>query len=285
MLGDLQLGEFIYEQPAVGDIEYIFKHALTQEVAYNSVLMERRRATHQRTADAIEAHFAERLEDHFSELARHYLLTTDYARAIRYSQAAAQQAADRSAFGEASKTLEAALKLIEKLPDNADRLRVELKLRRTQVTVAAVVHGIASNERLRAIERACELSQQLGETVMQLHGLINLAQLYYPRGEPMRTLELGQRCLKLAEGTDDFEATAYAHMTTAFAKHAFGRFSEAVVHYQDAILHAKRASRRGLIMPVEPWSCSATQMSCVVHLLGRIDEALSLAQEGLHHAR
>src|SRR5208282_5768353 len=285
MLGNLQLAEFIYEQPAVGDVEYSFKHALTQEVAYNSVLIERRQQLHERAGIVLEAHFAERLEDHFSELARHYLLTTDYARAIRYSQAAAQQAADRSAFGEASKTLEAALKLIEKLPDNADRLRVELKLRRTQVTVAAVVHGIASNERLRAIERACELSQQLGETVMQLHGLINLAQLYYPRGEPMRTLELGQRCLKLAEGTDDFEATAYAHMTTAFAKHAFGRFSEAVVHYQDAILYAKRATRRGLIMPVEPWSCSATQMSCVVHLLGRIDAALSLAQEGLHHAR
>ena len=42
MLDDLQLGEFIYEQPAIGDIEYTFKHALTQEVAYNSVLMERR---------------------------------------------------------------------------------------------------------------------------------------------------------------------------------------------------------------------------------------------------
>ena len=44
MLSELQLGEFIYEQPAIGDIEYIFKHALTHDVAYNSVLNERRRA-------------------------------------------------------------------------------------------------------------------------------------------------------------------------------------------------------------------------------------------------
>ena len=119
MLGNLQLAEFIYEQPAVGDLEYSFVHALTQEVAYNSVLMERRRATHQRTADAIEAIFKARLEDHFSELARHYLLTTDYAKAVRYSQAAAQQAADRLAFTEASSTVEAALKLLEYLPDDA----------------------------------------------------------------------------------------------------------------------------------------------------------------------
>ena len=58
MLDDLQLGEFIYEQPAVGDVEYIFKHALTQEVAYNSVLTERRQLLHERTGAALEALFA-----------------------------------------------------------------------------------------------------------------------------------------------------------------------------------------------------------------------------------
>ena len=54
LLNDLQLGEFIYEQPAVGDTEYVFKHALTQEVAYNSVLMERRQQLHERTGAALE---------------------------------------------------------------------------------------------------------------------------------------------------------------------------------------------------------------------------------------
>ena len=49
MLGDLQFGEFIYEQPALADVEYIFKHALTQEVAYSSVLIERRKLLHERT--------------------------------------------------------------------------------------------------------------------------------------------------------------------------------------------------------------------------------------------
>src|SRR5260370_1913397 len=68
----LQLGEFIYEQPAIPDIEYQFKHALTQEVAYNSVLTQRLRVLHERAAQAIEALFAERLEDHLPELAHHY---------------------------------------------------------------------------------------------------------------------------------------------------------------------------------------------------------------------
>lgn len=60
-LSNLQLAEFIYEQPAAGDIEYIFKHALTQEVAYNSVLIERRKLFHERAAKALEEVYRSKL--------------------------------------------------------------------------------------------------------------------------------------------------------------------------------------------------------------------------------
>ena len=69
LLDDLQLGEFIYEQPAIGDSEYIFKHALTQEVSYNSVLMERRRQVHGRIGAALEKIYASSIDDHLDELA------------------------------------------------------------------------------------------------------------------------------------------------------------------------------------------------------------------------
>jgi predicted ATPase len=72
MLTDLQLGEFIYEQPATDDIEFIFKHALTQDVAAKSMLIEKRKALHERTAQAIEALYAGHLDDQFGNLAHHY---------------------------------------------------------------------------------------------------------------------------------------------------------------------------------------------------------------------
>jgi predicted ATPase len=72
LLASLQRKEFLYEQPAFPEVEYLFKHALTQEVAYGTVLQERRKLLHARTAQAIEALFAARLEDHYSELAHHY---------------------------------------------------------------------------------------------------------------------------------------------------------------------------------------------------------------------
>ena len=68
MLADLQAGEFIYEQPAAADVEYVFKHALTQEVAYNSLLIERRKQLHERAGQALESIFAEQLDDHLSSV-------------------------------------------------------------------------------------------------------------------------------------------------------------------------------------------------------------------------
>src|SRR5260370_3495915 len=100
MLGALQLAEFIYEQPAMGDIEYMFKHALTLEVAYNSVLVERRRLLHERGGQAMEGLFADRLEDHVAELARHYARTGNARKAVDYLGRAGARAAQQSAHSE-----------------------------------------------------------------------------------------------------------------------------------------------------------------------------------------
>ena len=81
ILNDLQLGEFIYEQPAMNDTEYIFKHALTQEVAYNSILSERRKALHERAGQALESIFAGALADHYDDLAHHYRRSGNAAKA------------------------------------------------------------------------------------------------------------------------------------------------------------------------------------------------------------
>ena len=91
MLTDLQAGEFIYEQPATGGIEYVFKHALTQEVAYNSLLIERRKQLHERAGQALESIFADQLDDHLSRLAHHYSLSDNADKAVEYLGRAANR--------------------------------------------------------------------------------------------------------------------------------------------------------------------------------------------------
>jgi predicted ATPase len=97
ILNDLQLGEFIYEQPAVGDLEYIFKHALTQEVSYNSVLVERRTQLRELIGAALEKLYASALDDHLAELAHHYGRAGNVGKAVNYLHLAAQLALSQSA--------------------------------------------------------------------------------------------------------------------------------------------------------------------------------------------
>src|SRR4029450_12140319 len=117
LLSSLQHKEFLYEQPAFPEVEYIFKHALTQEVAYNSVLHERRKALHERTAQAIEQLFQDRLEEHYSDLAHHYSRSENTQKAVEYLGLAGQQAEQRSAYTEAITHLTTALELLKTLPD------------------------------------------------------------------------------------------------------------------------------------------------------------------------
>ena len=101
LLASLQRKEFLYEQPALPEPDYIFKHALTQEVAYGTVLQERRKALHERTAQAIEALYRATLDEHYSELAHHYTRSGNTEKAVEYLHLAGQQAVQRSANVEA----------------------------------------------------------------------------------------------------------------------------------------------------------------------------------------
>src|SRR5262249_2675420 len=125
----LQAGEFIYEQPAMGDIEYRFKHALTRDEAYKSLLTERRKLLHERTAQAIEALYFRWLADHYAKLAYHYRSSDNAPKAIDYLLLAGVQAVDRGAYAQSGANAEVALELIERLPEGLERLRAELGVR------------------------------------------------------------------------------------------------------------------------------------------------------------
>jgi predicted ATPase len=82
ILADLRAAEFIYEQPALTEPEYVFKHALTQEVAYQSILSERRKKIHERVGAAIEELYRGQLEEHLAKLAHHYQRSPDKEKAL-----------------------------------------------------------------------------------------------------------------------------------------------------------------------------------------------------------
>jgi predicted ATPase len=108
-LARLQATEFLYETRLFPDLEYTFRHALTHEVAYASLLAERRRALHARIVGAIEAQHGDRLDDHVERLAHHALRGDLREQAVRYLRQAGGKAAGRSALEDARAWFEAAL--------------------------------------------------------------------------------------------------------------------------------------------------------------------------------
>jgi adenylate cyclase len=200
MLGDLQLAEFIYEQPAFPEAEYIFKHALTQEVAYNSVLTERRKLLHERVAAALESIYTQRLDDHFSELARHYRNSTNTDKAIEYLELAGRQAVQRSAYHESVDNLTAALELLRALPESNEREHRELALQIALAESLTVPVGLGRPEGARVLLRARDLCQALGDSDGLFVVLLGLMWHYILQLQLRRAREVGEQLLRIAEG-------------------------------------------------------------------------------------
>jgi class 3 adenylate cyclase/pimeloyl-ACP methyl ester carboxylesterase len=113
-LGRLQAGELLYETRLFPEPEYVFKHGLTHEVAYGTLLQERRRELHRRVGAAIEARYAERLVDHVEALAVHFERGGADDRAARHYLAAADKARSRFAFAAAAQAAAQALVCLER---------------------------------------------------------------------------------------------------------------------------------------------------------------------------
>ena len=199
MLNDLQLGEFIYEQPAVGNTEYTFKHALTQEVAYNSVLGERRRQLHERIGLAIESLYADTLDDHLSTLAHHFSRSADSDRAVTFLAAAGRQLLARYAYAEAQKQLHEGLQHLAKLPESSQRDTRELALVAPLADAMWVSLGLQAPETVEILQRAAILAEKTGNLV-ELIKLSNLRRVQLLlKGEFADAASLANRVMELAE--------------------------------------------------------------------------------------
>src|SRR5262245_25175134 len=125
----LQASEFLYETSAFPDVEYTFKHALTHEVTYASVLLDRRRAVHARIVEAIEALYPDWRSEHVERLAHHAFRGEVCEKAVTYLRQAGAKALAHSAYREAVSFFERALRALGALPDTRQHIERAIDLR------------------------------------------------------------------------------------------------------------------------------------------------------------
>jgi tetratricopeptide (TPR) repeat protein len=233
-LSRLQLAEFIYEQQAAGDVGYIFKHALTQEVAYKSVLVERRKVLHERAARSIENIFADRLDDKLSLLANHYGHSGNAPKAVFYLNLAAQRAMRGSAYGEAVALLRSALQLVRTLPDERERDRIEISLCLNLYAArkAVRVRGFASEETLNRARELCEKIQDDSELFKVLE---HLADHHGNRLDAGATRAVRDDLLRVAKRIKDPSLLARVHYGLGRTFMLEGDFKNAEEQFKRAI--------------------------------------------------
>jgi hypothetical protein len=280
LLDVLQSGEFIYEQPATGGVEYLFKHALTRDEAYKSLLTERRRLLHERAAQAIEALFGSQLENHLTELAHHYSRSANAPKAVEYLQRASEQAIERSANAEAIAQLETALDLLKALPDGPAHARREISFQLALGGVLAVANP-EKPEIERAFARARELSAQINDDTLLFHALGGLWYRHQVGAEVESSMEVAKQLLSLAQRNDDPVRLRYAHSAMALSLQYIGDIVPAVEHIRQSesiISTEQRATSYHLGDAPPRWLAISAN---TFWLAGYPDQALSRSREAL----
>jgi len=210
-LARLQTTEFLYEVRLFPELEYTFKHALTHEVAYGSLLGDRRRALHAALVGAIERIHADRLDEHVEELAHHARRAGLRDEAIRYLHRAGDRAAARSAHREAIGLFEQALAVLRELPETPDILAVTVDVRIAHASALVAIKGVGSSEAEAPVRHAHELASRLGDPARLFEALWALWFMPFGRGQYREALELAERLLGVAEADGDTGRLLEAH--------------------------------------------------------------------------
>jgi tetratricopeptide (TPR) repeat protein len=269
-LAQLQLAEFIYEQPAAGDIAYRFKHQLTREAAYNSVLVERRKALHERVAQAIEELAANTLDDHLADLAYHYERSGNRTKAVDYLTRAGIQIAQRSAFSEAMQHFGRALDILKEMPAGRSRDSRELQLQMVIAATATHHQGESSADAGKASARAVELAVGPEDTAQRVIALFLLGGHHVARLELRRASEVARGLNECVRETRNPEFEVAANLLMGHIATFMGEFRKA-----EQFMDAAAASDSGW----RPYA--VVRRGHALCVLGFPDRALALVREGL----
>ena len=274
-LTHLQAVEFLYETRLFPELEYTFTHALTHEVAYTGLLLERRRGLHACVVEALEAHAPEQVE----RLAYHALWGEVWAKAAPYCQQAGAWAYDRAAFREAVTAFDQALLALTHLPEHDDtRIRaIELRL-----AVDLPLRALGENERsLALLSEAEALARGLDDQTWLGQVLARMADVRRLMGDPDGALTAGQQALVLAtaRGEHALQVRATHHLGQIY--YSLGDFSRATALLQrnvDATDQMSGPSSTDVRIQSQAW------LARTLGVLGAFAEGRRQGEEALRRA-
>jgi class 3 adenylate cyclase/tetratricopeptide (TPR) repeat protein len=279
----LQAAELLYEVQLFPTHEYSFKHALTHEVAYGSLLHERRRALHARIVEALEALAEDRIAEQVERLAHHALRGEVWAKAVGYCRQAGDKAMTRSAYREAVGYFEQALSALPHLPEQRDTHEQAIDLR---LALRSALRLLGDYGRVLTYLREAEsLAVALDDQRRLGQVSIFLSTHFYLLGAYDQAIAAGQHALTLATATGDVVLHALAHQYLGIAYHAQGDYRRAIDCFGQAVVFFDGARRRERFgQSILPAVLSRAVLAACHAELGTFAEGRAIGEEGLRIA-
>jgi class 3 adenylate cyclase/tetratricopeptide (TPR) repeat protein len=271
LLQELKSLEIIYEQGLLPEPAYIFKHAVIQDVAYNSLLVQRRKELHRAVGHAIEELYADRLAEHHAELAHHFFQAEEWRKAIDYSALAGQRAGAAFANIEAkahyARALTAAGKLVPALDAAA--------LAALHEGHGAVLTVLGEYETATAeYERALDLVRRVGDRRREVDILIAMSTLnvFFHRPDP--AFGYVNQAMALANDLEDPGIQALcASQRTLVRGAGYGQLVESMPDVDEVLRLSEKITNPRQLAQVLLWPAAVLQWR------GEFDRGLALLRQ------
>jgi len=225
-LHDLQVADFLYEKAPFPEAEYAFKHAMTREVAYASLLRERRVTLHARAAHALETLGAGRLDEHVEELADHAERGAIWDKAVEYLQRSGLKAYSLYANADAAAFFERALTVLKKLPETPDNLRLAVDLRFQLRN--ALLPSFETDRILRSLDELEPILARLGDKQRSAQYAAFRCNQHFLIGQQRRAIGFGETGVQLARECGDRVVLGESLFRLAQSYHALGEYRRAI---------------------------------------------------------
>ena len=284
-LTHLQQAGFLYETSLFPERVYTFKHALTHEVAYGSLLQERRRMFHAQIADVLEALAGDRIDDQVERLAYHTSRGEVWEKAVTYSRQAGEKAMTRSAYREVVGYVEQALSALQHVPENHSTNKQAIDLRLDLCRAYAAIGE--RRRRLGILREAERLAEALNDQLRLGRILALMTYDFRMQGDYNSALESGQRALDIAATLGDSHLRTRVNHPLAQVYHAQGSYQKAIDLLRQNITFLTHERPDSFNQPIGPGNLSlfgyARLVWCLAEL-GKFAEGRAQGVEGFRIA-
>jgi tetratricopeptide (TPR) repeat protein len=280
----LQDLEFIYEKNLFPELEYIFKHALTQEVTYNSLLIKKRKETHERVARAIEEIYADRLEEFYEMLAYHYSLSNDSPKAYQYHKLSGDKASRNYSNWEAVRFYKEALSVLGSWPDNDDNKKEKVQLL-LLLQKPLFLLGYPEGS-LKILLQSETLAQELGDQ-RALASFYRGLSLYHTFKEDLSMgVKYGEKCFHRAVAIEEVDLITQSADQLCFAYFMQGDSLKSVGVSQRALelFEAHRLEKDLTTGGLNVYSALCGWHGTALNFLGHFEEAMTVLEKGIRNA-